>query len=73
MKIDVTLLSDNTPGLFTRYRLQEVERSPELPICVSVDGICNHADTDYEEVETTYDPSCTEWAYVCTNCGEITE
>lgn len=63
MKIQVKQIADDNPGLMERYRKQEVERSPEVPICVIKDGLCNHADTDIDE-ELPNDS-----ALICTKCG----
>lgn len=72
-KLDILLKSDNVPGLKTRYVLREVEESPEIPVSVVIDGECNHADTDLEEVPASWNPSDSIWAEVCTHCGGIKE
>jgi hypothetical protein len=63
--ITVKLMSDNVPGLKHRYFLQEVSNAPELPICVAIDGQCNHADSDRE-----YDEG---WFSRCAKCDEVLE
>ena len=71
MQITIKQLSDNTPGLAKRYVLQEVKSSPELPICVTVDGECNHADTDIEMVSFSSTPDESEPAQSCNGCGSF--
>lgn len=71
MRIKVKLLASDHPGMTKRYATYEVDKSPEVPICVTVDGECNHADTDMEDVSMSYDPSETERAEVCNGCGAI--
>lgn len=70
-QIEIKLMTNDYPGFWKRHLLQEVKESPELPVCVSVDGVCNHADTEYEEVALSHDPTETEQAKVCVGCGSI--
>lgn len=71
MQIAVKLIAADFPGLVKRYIPQEVKESPYVPVCVMFDGICNHADSDYEDVALSHDPAETEKALVCVGCGAI--
>lgn len=71
MQITIKQIAADFPGLIKRYVPQEVEKSPEVPVCVMFDGICNHADSDYEEVALSHDPTETENALVCIGCGAV--
>ena len=71
MQVSIKLMSDDLPGVVARYSLREVLYTPEVPVCVTVDGVCNHADTDYEEVALSHRPEDTEMAEVCVGCGAI--
>lgn len=62
MKIEVKHVADNNPGMIKRYGLREVSSHPEIPVCVTVDGLCNHADTDIEGNQRT------DKVLVCTKC-----
>ena len=74
MQITIKQVASDFPGLMRRYFPQEVENSPYIPICVEVDGQCNHADTDTEDVYRGYgDPAETVKAEVCVKCEEVVE
>lgn len=70
MNLSVVEVSDNNPGLLKRYVSWEVEESPVVPVCVVVDGMCNHADND---IDSQYEdepkikcnnPQCEAWKFV---------
>lgn len=64
-------MSDNTPGNVKRYTLQELSSPVEVPICVTVDDQCNHADTNLGTVSLDEEGFRTEKTQVCAKCSAV--